>query len=170
MYIPLALLYLSLVVAPEGSSLPTKGDSVRNTINSMINIAQITLVHIKKLRTRVCTVLNECILYQCFTVESNWCVLRKMEDVCLRTLISCLYNSIVQTTFFFFSLVAGSSTDRIQHSFHWGTNNHQPWPRTFGWWTAEPFHGASQPDPGWCLQLGGKGALLRPDNGLPHPS
>nr|XP_033471257.1 leptin b [Epinephelus lanceolatus] len=53
MHIFRALVYVSLVVAPGCSSLPTKGDSIRNTIHSIINIAQITLVHIKKLRTRL---------------------------------------------------------------------------------------------------------------------
>ncbi|XP_041820269.1 leptin-B-like [Chelmon rostratus] len=48
-----ALLYVALVAAPGCSSLPTKGDSIRNTINSIVNIAQITLVHIKKLRTKL---------------------------------------------------------------------------------------------------------------------
>ncbi|XP_076579041.1 leptin b [Chaetodon auriga] len=53
MQIPLALLYVSFVAAPGCSSLPTRGDSIRNTINSIINIAQITLVHIKKLKTKL---------------------------------------------------------------------------------------------------------------------
>nr|XP_046235716.1 leptin-B-like [Scatophagus argus] len=49
----LALLCVSLVVAPGCSSLPTKGDFIRDTINSIINIAQITLFHIRKLRTKL---------------------------------------------------------------------------------------------------------------------
>ncbi|XP_044041709.1 leptin-B-like [Siniperca chuatsi] len=53
MHILLALLYVSLVLAPGCSSLPTKGDSIRNTMHSIMNIAQITLVHIKKLRTKL---------------------------------------------------------------------------------------------------------------------
>ncbi|KAM9334653.1 leptin b [Symphorus nematophorus] len=53
MHIFLVLLYVALVAVPECSSLPTKGESIRNTINSIINIAQITLVHIKKLRTKL---------------------------------------------------------------------------------------------------------------------
>lgn len=71
MHIFLALLYLSLVVTPESSSLPIKEESIRNTINSIINIAQITLVHIRKLKTKVRTVLNVHIADQCFTVESS---------------------------------------------------------------------------------------------------
>lgn len=71
MHIFLALVYVSLVVAPGCSSLPTKEDSIRNTINSIVNIAQITLVHIRKLRTKVCPVFNRSIVYQFFTVESN---------------------------------------------------------------------------------------------------
>ncbi|XP_054480960.1 leptin-B-like [Anoplopoma fimbria] len=53
MHIFLALLYVSLVAAPGSSSLPTNGGSIRNSIHSIINIAQITLVHIKKLQTRM---------------------------------------------------------------------------------------------------------------------
>ncbi|XP_038550324.1 leptin-B-like [Micropterus salmoides] len=53
MHILLALLYVSIVAAPGCSSLPTKGDSIRNTIHSIMNIVQITLVHIKKLRTKL---------------------------------------------------------------------------------------------------------------------
>uniref|UniRef100_A0A3P8SCT2 Leptin n=1 Tax=Amphiprion percula TaxID=161767 RepID=A0A3P8SCT2_AMPPE len=52
MHIILALLYLSLMVAPECSTLPTKGNSTRH-VNSIINIAQITLIHIKKLRAKL---------------------------------------------------------------------------------------------------------------------
>ncbi|XP_035534060.1 leptin b [Morone saxatilis] len=51
MHVTLALLYVSLVVMP--GCLPTKGESIRNTINSIVNIAQITLVHIRKLRTKL---------------------------------------------------------------------------------------------------------------------
>uniref|UniRef100_A0A8C6KR69 Leptin n=1 Tax=Nothobranchius furzeri TaxID=105023 RepID=A0A8C6KR69_NOTFU len=54
MHIPLALLYIVLMVAPEGTSLPTNGESIRNNIHSILNIAQITLVHIRKLNTEVC--------------------------------------------------------------------------------------------------------------------
>ncbi|XP_026182945.1 leptin b [Mastacembelus armatus] len=53
MYIPLALFYVSLAAAPGRTSLPTNEDSIRNTISNIINIAQITLVHIKKLRTKM---------------------------------------------------------------------------------------------------------------------
>ncbi|XP_070710252.1 leptin b [Pempheris klunzingeri] len=52
MRILLALLYVSLVGAPGGSSLPAN-DSFRNTIQSILNIGQITLFHIKKLRTKL---------------------------------------------------------------------------------------------------------------------
>ncbi|XP_051248438.1 leptin b [Dicentrarchus labrax] len=51
MHVTLALLYVSLVVMP--GCLPTNGESIRNTINSIVNIAQITLVHIKKLKTKL---------------------------------------------------------------------------------------------------------------------
>uniref|UniRef100_A0A8C2ZAA8 Leptin n=1 Tax=Cyclopterus lumpus TaxID=8103 RepID=A0A8C2ZAA8_CYCLU len=50
MHIFPALLFVSLVVVPRSSSLPTNREVVRN-INSMIRIARITLVHINKLRT-----------------------------------------------------------------------------------------------------------------------
>lgn len=53
MHILLIFVYISLMVPPECSGLPTRGDSVKNTINSIISIAQITLVHITKLRTKV---------------------------------------------------------------------------------------------------------------------
>eukprot|EP00064_Thunnus_orientalis_P015943 superscaffoldBa00003061_g16006 len=53
MRILLALLCVSVAAAPGCTSLPTKGESTRNTIQSIINIAQITLVHIKKLRTKL---------------------------------------------------------------------------------------------------------------------
>nr|AWI73719.1 leptin-B [Trachinotus blochii] len=53
MHILLALVYVSLMAAPACASLPRKGDSMRNTIHNIINIAQITLVHIKKLRTKL---------------------------------------------------------------------------------------------------------------------
>ncbi|XP_040886331.1 leptin a [Toxotes jaculatrix] len=53
MHILLALLYVSLVAAPGCTSLPAKGESIRNTIHNIINIAQITLVHIKKVRTKL---------------------------------------------------------------------------------------------------------------------
>lgn len=82
MHVLLALLYVFLVAAPACASLPTKGDSIRNTIHNIINIAQITLVHIKKLRTKVCTLLYKSIVDQLFTVQSNRCVLRKAWDVC----------------------------------------------------------------------------------------
>ncbi|XP_035475001.1 leptin a isoform X1 [Scophthalmus maximus] len=51
MHIPLALLFL--VAAPGCASVSTKRDSIRNTRHNIINIAQITLVHIKKLRTKL---------------------------------------------------------------------------------------------------------------------
>ncbi|XP_042367657.1 leptin-B-like [Plectropomus leopardus] len=51
MHIFWTLLFVCLVAAPGCSSLPTKGDSIKNTIQTITNIAQITLVHIKKLRT-----------------------------------------------------------------------------------------------------------------------
>ncbi|XP_073337206.1 leptin b [Pagrus major] len=50
MHILPVLLLASLVVAPGCLSLPKKGDSTRNTIKSIINIAQTTLVHIRILR------------------------------------------------------------------------------------------------------------------------
>ncbi|XP_022605367.1 leptin-B-like [Seriola dumerili] len=53
MRILLALLYVYLVAAPGCTSPPRKGDSMRNTIHNIMNIAQITLVHIKKLRTKL---------------------------------------------------------------------------------------------------------------------
>ncbi|XP_074481489.1 leptin b [Sebastes fasciatus] len=49
MHVFQALLYVSLAMAPGYLSLPTKGDSIR----SIISIAQTTLVHIKKLRTKL---------------------------------------------------------------------------------------------------------------------
>ncbi|KAM4711590.1 leptin b [Anableps anableps] len=52
MCIPLALLFISLMAVPECTSLPTKSDSIRNNIHNIVNIAQITLVHIKKLRNK----------------------------------------------------------------------------------------------------------------------
>ncbi|XP_062300047.1 leptin-B-like [Scomber scombrus] len=51
MHIFLALLCISVAAAPMCMSVPAKGASVRNTIHSITSIAQITLVHIKKLRT-----------------------------------------------------------------------------------------------------------------------
>ncbi|XP_029351393.1 leptin b [Echeneis naucrates] len=53
MHILLALFYVSLVAAPSCASPPRKRDSMRNTIHNILNIAQITLVHIKKLRTKL---------------------------------------------------------------------------------------------------------------------
>ncbi|XP_030576328.1 leptin b [Archocentrus centrarchus] len=46
----LALLCVSLMAAQQGTSFQTKEDSIRNTIHNIMNIAQITLVHIKKLK------------------------------------------------------------------------------------------------------------------------
>lgn len=63
MHIFLALLYLS-VVTHESSSLPVKEESIRNTMDSIINIARTTLVHIRKVKTKVRTVPS-------FTVESG---------------------------------------------------------------------------------------------------
>uniref|UniRef100_A0A3Q3VLF3 Obesity factor n=1 Tax=Mola mola TaxID=94237 RepID=A0A3Q3VLF3_MOLML len=57
MNVLLSLLCLSLVVAPECSSLPKMGDSLRRSINSIISMAQTTLVHIKNIRTGECTVV-----------------------------------------------------------------------------------------------------------------
>lgn len=51
------ILFVSLVVAHSCSSLPKRDDSIRNTIRSITNIAQTTLVHIRILRAKVCTVL-----------------------------------------------------------------------------------------------------------------
>ncbi|KAL3048161.1 hypothetical protein OYC64_006853 [Pagothenia borchgrevinki] len=51
MHIFLALLYVSLV-APGCSRFLTKRDSTRNSIQSIITIAKITLVHIKMVRTK----------------------------------------------------------------------------------------------------------------------
>ncbi|XP_069571904.1 leptin-B-like [Brachyistius frenatus] len=51
MHVLLALLYVSLIAAPECTSLPTKGDSIRSTTHNILNIAKITLIHIEKLRT-----------------------------------------------------------------------------------------------------------------------
>uniref|UniRef100_A0A672IZE3 Leptin-B-like n=1 Tax=Salarias fasciatus TaxID=181472 RepID=A0A672IZE3_SALFA len=53
MHVSIALLYISLMAAPECTSLPTTEDSIRISISSIINIAQITLVHIDKLKTTV---------------------------------------------------------------------------------------------------------------------
>uniref|UniRef100_A0A087X5F4 Leptin n=1 Tax=Poecilia formosa TaxID=48698 RepID=A0A087X5F4_POEFO len=52
MCVPLALLFVSLMAAPECSSLPTKTDSIRSNIHNIVNIAQITLVHINKLNNK----------------------------------------------------------------------------------------------------------------------
>ncbi|KAM4523314.1 leptin b isoform 2-T2 [Fundulus diaphanus] len=52
MCIHLALLFITLMAAPECTSLPTKSDSIRNNIHNILNIAQITLVHIQKLRNK----------------------------------------------------------------------------------------------------------------------
>uniref|UniRef100_A0A3Q1FFR9 Leptin-B-like n=2 Tax=Acanthochromis polyacanthus TaxID=80966 RepID=A0A3Q1FFR9_9TELE len=52
MHIILALLFLSLTGPPECSTLLMKGNSKRD-VNSIINIAQITLIHIKKLRAKL---------------------------------------------------------------------------------------------------------------------
>lgn len=72
MHIPLALLFL--VAAPGCASVSTKRDSIRNTRHNIINIAQITLVHIKKLRTKVCTLLHTSIVY-------NQSVFRKKREM-----------------------------------------------------------------------------------------
>ncbi|XP_071761839.2 leptin b [Centroberyx gerrardi] len=54
MHVPLALLCVSvLMLAPGCTGLPTKGESLRNGIHSIINMAQTTLVHIRKLRTKL---------------------------------------------------------------------------------------------------------------------
>ncbi|KAF7656174.1 hypothetical protein LDENG_00045650 [Lucifuga dentata] len=51
MRVPMALLFASvLILAPECAA---KGDSMRNTINSIVNIAKITLVHIRKIKAKV---------------------------------------------------------------------------------------------------------------------
>ncbi|MEQ2283168.1 hypothetical protein AMECASPLE_008503 [Ameca splendens] len=52
MCIPMALLFIFVMAAPECTSLPTKSDSIRNNIHNILNIAQITLVHIKKLKNK----------------------------------------------------------------------------------------------------------------------
>ncbi|XP_031613702.1 leptin-B-like [Oreochromis aureus] len=46
----LALLCVFLMAADQNTILLTKGESIKNTIHNIINIAQITLVHIKKLK------------------------------------------------------------------------------------------------------------------------
>ncbi|KAM8739929.1 leptin b [Acanthopagrus schlegelii] len=48
-----AVLFVSLVVAHGCSSLPRRSDSIRNTIRSITNIAQTTLVHISILRAKL---------------------------------------------------------------------------------------------------------------------
>ncbi|KAG7225708.1 hypothetical protein INR49_012294 [Caranx melampygus] len=53
MHILLAVLYVSLVAAPGCTSPPRRGDSARNTIHNIINIAQTTLVRIKMVRTKL---------------------------------------------------------------------------------------------------------------------
>ncbi|XP_030296403.1 leptin b isoform X2 [Sparus aurata] len=47
------ILFVSLVVAHSCSSLPKRDDSIRNTIRSITNIAQTTLVHIRILRAKL---------------------------------------------------------------------------------------------------------------------
>lgn len=49
----LALLCVFLMAAHQSTSLLTKGESIRNTIHNIVNIAQITLVHIKKLKVPI---------------------------------------------------------------------------------------------------------------------
>lgn len=49
----LALLCIFLMAAHQSTSLLTKGESIRNTIHNIVNIAQITLVHIKKLKVPI---------------------------------------------------------------------------------------------------------------------
>ncbi|XP_020508153.1 leptin b [Labrus bergylta] len=53
MHIVWALLLLTLESAPGCSCLPTNGNSIQNTVDSLIYIAQTTLVHIKELRTNL---------------------------------------------------------------------------------------------------------------------
>ncbi|XP_037551673.1 leptin b [Nematolebias whitei] len=47
MHFPLALLYASLMMAPECTSLPTMDESIEKNIHSILNIVKMTLVHIK---------------------------------------------------------------------------------------------------------------------------
>ncbi|XP_017267018.1 leptin-B [Kryptolebias marmoratus] len=47
MCIPLRLLYVFLMASHDCTSLPTKGECIRNNIHGILDIAQITLVHIK---------------------------------------------------------------------------------------------------------------------------
>uniref|UniRef100_UPI0037E99E40 leptin-B-like n=1 Tax=Semicossyphus pulcher TaxID=241346 RepID=UPI0037E99E40 len=53
MHILQALLCVSLVAAPGWSSPPTKGELIKRTVKTIINIAEITLEHIKKVRTKL---------------------------------------------------------------------------------------------------------------------
>lgn len=81
MHIFLALLYVSVVAAPQSSSLPTKGDSIGNTINSILSIAQTTLVHIKKLRTKVLFTRSQ----RCHTFTPVWFLLSLSIHIVLFT-------------------------------------------------------------------------------------
>lgn len=49
----LALLCVFLMAADQSTILLTKGESIKNTIHNIVNIAQITLVHIKKLKVPI---------------------------------------------------------------------------------------------------------------------
>ncbi|XP_029901920.1 leptin b [Myripristis murdjan] len=54
MQIPLALICFSVVMLVPGcTGLPPKGESMRNAVHCIVNMAQTTLVHIKKLRTKL---------------------------------------------------------------------------------------------------------------------
>ncbi|XP_034528932.1 leptin-B-like [Notolabrus celidotus] len=48
-----ACLFFLLAGAPGCSSLSTKAESIKNTVNRLHIIAQITLLHVKKLRTEL---------------------------------------------------------------------------------------------------------------------
>uniref|UniRef100_A0A667ZV99 Leptin-B-like n=1 Tax=Myripristis murdjan TaxID=586833 RepID=A0A667ZV99_9TELE len=59
MQIPLALICFSVVMLVPGcTGLPPKGESMRNAVHCIVNMAQTTLVHIKKLRTKVHTLIS----------------------------------------------------------------------------------------------------------------
>lgn len=94
MHILLALLCISVAAPPVCISLPTKGESVRNTIHDIISIVKITLVHIKKLRTKVFTLLHINMPYWCLTLQSIclslWC---KDSAECVLSLPSLLLLS-----------------------------------------------------------------------------
>lgn len=58
MYMPLALVYASFLTLPASTSPATKGNVIQIQVHNIVNLAQTTVAHIRKLRMQV-TILQK---------------------------------------------------------------------------------------------------------------